>query len=108
MNSAASSAQNLVNSGLCAEVREGENLIPIMLDSIRMALFLYANEGNEPIPVHCRKGDMECKDCIDDENYDIARSIFLWGPPGNKKQIRKIILEHFDYIRGQWKKFHER
>ena len=64
-----------MNSGLCAEVREGENLIPIMLDSIRMALFLYANAGNKPIPVHCRKGDMECKDCIDDENYDIARSI---------------------------------
>ena len=79
-----------------------------MLDSIRMALFLYANAGNKPIPVHCRKGDMECKYWRDDENYDIARSIFLWGPPGNKKQIRKIILEQFDYIRAQWKKFHER
>ena len=29
-------------------------------------------------------------------------------PPGGKKQIRKIIFEHFDYIVDQWKIFHER
>ena len=73
-----------------------------------MALFLYANEGNEPIPVHCRKRDMECKYCIDDENFDIQEAYSYGDRQGNKKQIRKIILEHFDYIRDQWKKFHER
>ena len=79
-----------------------------MLDSIRMALFLYANEGNEPIPVHCRKRDMECKYWRGDENFDIQEAYPYAMPPGGKKQIRKIIFEHFDYIRDQWKKFHER
>ncbi len=34
-------------------------------------LFFYANEGNEPIHVHCRKGEMECKYWLNRENFDI-------------------------------------
>ena len=43
-----------------------------------MDLSLYANEGNEPTPMHCRKGDMECKYWIDDANFDIQEAYFLW------------------------------
>jgi len=35
--------------------------MPTILVILGWRLFFYANEGNEPIHVHCRKGDMECK-----------------------------------------------
>ncbi len=39
-------------------------------------LFFYANEGNELIHVHCRKGDMECKYWIKG-SYSILKRLFL-------------------------------
>jgi hypothetical protein len=35
--------------------------MPTILVLLGWRLFFYANERNEPIHVHCRKGDVECK-----------------------------------------------
>ncbi|MCK5201254.1 MAG: DUF4160 domain-containing protein, partial [Spirochaetales bacterium] len=32
-------------------------------------LFFYANERNEPVHIHCKKGDSECKYWLDIENF---------------------------------------
>jgi hypothetical protein len=71
-------------------------------------LFFYANEGNEPIHVHCRKGDVECKFWLDVDNFDIHEAYVYGASPGDKKQVRKIIFEHFDYIVEQWQEFQQR
>ena len=45
--------------------------MPTILLILGWRLFFYANEGNEPIHVHCRKGEMECKYWLDRDNFDI-------------------------------------
>jgi len=82
--------------------------MPTILVLMGWRLFFYANEGNEPIHVHCRKGNMECKHWIDDEQFDIHEAYTYGLSARDKKQIRKIIFEHFDYIVEQWKEFQER
>ena len=59
--------------------------MPTILVILGWRLFFYANEGNEPIHVHCRKGDMECKYWLNRENFDLE--------------------EAFAYIEQQWDEF---
>jgi len=51
---------------------------------------------------------MECKYWIDEEAFDIQEAYSFWLSPRDKKQIRKIIFEHFEYIAEQWREFQER
>ena len=79
--------------------------MPTILVQLGWRLFFYANEGNEPIHVHCRKGDIECKYWIDEDSFDIQEAYSYGMSPRDNKQIRKIIFEHFEYIVEQWKEF---
>jgi hypothetical protein len=79
--------------------------MPTILVILGWRLFFYANEGAEPIHVHCRKGDMECKYWIDMENFDIREAYAFGLKPRDKREIRKIIFQHFEYIVEQWQEF---
>jgi len=69
-------------------------------------------QGNEPIHVHCRKGEMECKYWLNRENFDLDEAFEYNMSPKDKRQIRKIILDEdisIDSLLGivhapQWKK----
>ncbi|WP_203978663.1 DUF4160 domain-containing protein [Geobacter sp. SVR] len=41
--------------------------MPTILFILGCRLFFYANEGCEPLHIHCRKGDMECKFWLDSD-----------------------------------------
>ncbi len=82
--------------------------MPTVLVLFGWRLFFYANEGNEPIHIHCKSGDKECKFWIDIENFDIQEAFALNLSPRDKRQIRKIIFEHFEYIVDQWQEFQTR
>ncbi len=71
-------------------------------------LFFYANEGNELIHVHCRKGDMECKYWIKRELFDIEKAFSYNMTERDNRQVRKIIFDHFEYIETQWDDFQRR
>lgn len=71
-------------------------------------LFFYANEGNEPIHVHCRKGDMECKYWLMTEYFGLEEAFAFNMSARDKRDIRKIIFEHFEYIEQQWIEFQKR
>ena len=71
-------------------------------------LFFYANEGNEPIHVHCRKGEMECKYWLNSEIYELEEAFSFSLSSKDRREIRKIIFEHFDYIEEQWEEFQGR
>jgi hypothetical protein len=45
--------------------------MPTILLLLGWRIFFYANEGNEPAHVHCRKGEKECKYWLDRENFDL-------------------------------------
>lgn len=71
-------------------------------------IFFFANEGDEPIHVHCKKGNSNCKFWLFPEIYDI-RAEYLYGTtPTDVKEIRKIIYDNFDTIVEAWNSFQER
>ncbi len=82
--------------------------MPAILLILDWRLFFYANEGNEPIHVHCRKGEMECKYWLDREAYDIEEAFSFNMSEKDTRQIRKIIYDHFEYIEVQWDDFQRR
>lgn len=49
--------------------------MPTILVILGWRLFFYANEGNEPIHVHCRKGEMGCKYWLNRENFDLDEAL---------------------------------
>ena len=48
--------------------------MPTILVLLGWRFFFYANEGDEPIHVHCRKGGVECKYWLDVDNFDIQEA----------------------------------
>jgi hypothetical protein len=82
--------------------------MPTILILYGWRLFFYANEGEEPMHVHCKKGGMECKYWIDEDVYDIQEAFAFGMSPRDKKEIRKIIFDHFEYIADKWREFQEK
>jgi hypothetical protein len=48
---------------------------------------------------------MECKFWLDIENFEIKEALSYNMTPQSKREIKKIIYEHFDYIVIEWNKF---
>ena len=71
-------------------------------------LFFYANEGNEPVHIHCRKAEKECKYWLDRENFDLEEAYAFNLSPRDQREIKKIIFEHFEYIERAWDAFERR
>ena len=82
--------------------------MPTILMIMGWRLFFYSNEGNEPVHVHCRKGDKECKYWLDTEMFDLDEAYSYNMTSSNKREIKKIIFEHFEYIDEQWREFQRR
>ena len=82
--------------------------MPTILVIFGWRLFFYANEGNEPIHVHCRKGEMDCKYWLNSETYELEEAFSFSLSSKDRREIRKIIFEHFDYIEEQWAEFQRR
>lgn len=71
-------------------------------------LFFYANENNEPIHIHCRKGERECKYWLIRDLFDLDEAYAFGMSPRDRREIKKIIFEHFEYIEEQWDEFERR
>ncbi len=82
--------------------------MPTVLIMLGWRLFFFSNEGNEPIHIHCRKGEMECKYWLDRKNFDIEEEFAYNLSPKDKRQVRKIIFDHFEHIEEQWDEFQRR
>ena len=76
--------------------------MPTIIVILGWRLPFFAKEGNEPIHIHCTKGDMECKFWLDREDFDITEAYSYNLTPNERRNIRKIILENFEYIEDQW------
>ena len=51
---------------------------------------------------------MEAKFWLDEDLFEIKEAYSYNMNSADKKEVRKIIFEHFDYILGQWKQFENR
>jgi hypothetical protein len=81
--------------------------MPTILMILGWRVFFYSNEGNEPIHVHCQKGDAEAKYWIDVDGFEAIEAYAYNLSPADKRTVRKIIFQHFDYIVTEWNKFLE-
>ena len=76
--------------------------MPTILLMSGWRLYFWSDEGKEPIHIHAEKGDMECKFWLDIENFEIISAFEYNLTPQGRRQIKKIIYEHFDYIVREW------
>ena len=79
--------------------------MPTILQLAGWRIYFWSNEGSEPIHIHAEKGDMECKYWLDVENYEISIAFDYNLTSQTKREIRKIIYDHFDYIVSEWNKY---
>jgi len=82
--------------------------MPTILKLLGWRLHFYANEGNEPVHVHCQKGDCDCKYWLYEEEYDISAQYEYNLSPRDRREIRKIIFDHFELILDEWQAWQER
>ena len=79
--------------------------MPTILMMFGWRVFFYANERNEPIHVHCQKAECEAKYWVDVDNFDFIEAYSYNMSPRDKRIIRRILFNHFDYIVEQWDQF---
>ena len=77
-------------------------------NDFRLAVLLYANERNEPIHIHCRKGDAEAKYWLEVAGFQVIEAHAYNMSPADKRIVRRIIFEHFDYLVSEWNEFEEK
>ncbi len=81
--------------------------MPTILMILGWRFFFYANERQEPPHVHCRKADSEAKYWLDVEEFEAIEAHAYNMSPADKRTVRRIIFEHFDYIVAEWRRFQE-
>jgi len=79
--------------------------MPTILFIYGWRLFFYSNEGTEPIHVHAQKGEMECKFWILVDEVEIKQEYGFNLTVAGKREIKKIIYQHFDLIVDSWDKY---
>lgn len=82
--------------------------MPTILLKNGWRLFFCANEGNEPIHVHCKSGDKECKYWLDSENITLIEAYAYGLSSRDVREVKKLIFENFDYIETKWREFQEK
>ncbi len=68
-------------------------------------LFFYSNEGNEPIHIHCQKGDKECKYWLEVNIYEVRKAYLYNMNNKDIREIKKIIYQNFDELIEGWNNF---
>lgn len=68
-------------------------------------VFFYSNEAHEPPHVHAQKAEAECKFWLDAASYDITEAWSHGLTPSLRRQIRKILFDHFELIMDEWHAF---
>jgi hypothetical protein len=79
--------------------------MPTILIILGWRLFFYSDEGHEPIHVHAQKGEAECKYWLNVEVYDIEEAFEFGMTPRLRRELRKIIFDHFELIVDAWNRY---
>jgi len=75
----------------------------LLIDGWRF--FFYANERDEPIHIHCRKAEKECKYWLDVDNFDVLEAYSYNMNNKDKRIVKKMIFEYFEVIEKSWDDF---
>ncbi|MGD0999089.1 MAG: DUF4160 domain-containing protein [Candidatus Brocadiia bacterium] len=81
--------------------------MPTILTLLGWRFFFYANEKNEPIHIHCQKAEAEAKYWLDVDSFEVIEAHSYNMNSADKRTVRRIIFEHFDYIVAEWNRWQE-
>jgi len=76
--------------------------VPTILYILGWRFFFYSNENKEPIHIHAQKAGKEAKYWLKIKEFEIEEAFSYKLSPKDKRDVKKIIYEHFDYIVEQW------
>ncbi|HNV72988.1 MAG TPA: DUF4160 domain-containing protein [Candidatus Ozemobacteraceae bacterium] len=76
--------------------------MPTVIYLFGWRFFFYVNEGNEPIHIHCKNAEKEAKFWLDTENFGVEEAYSINFSPRDKRLVKKIIFNHFEYIEERW------
>ena len=82
--------------------------MPTILKLYGWNFFFYADEGNEPVHIHCQKGGANAKYWLREDTFEVVEAYTENMSPADKRLVRKTICDHFDYFVAEWKLFEER
>ncbi len=82
--------------------------MPTILLVMGWRFFFYSNEENEPIHIHYQKAEKECKYWLDTKNFGLKEAFSYNMNSKEKRQVKKIIFEYFEYIEREWTDFQKR
>ena len=63
--------------------------MPTILFVMGWRFFFYSNEGNEPIHIHCRKAEKECKYWLDIDNFALEEAHSYNMNSKDKRDVKK-------------------
>jgi hypothetical protein len=78
--------------------------MPTILLVMGWRFFFYSNEKNEPIHIHCRKAEKECKYWLDTKNFALQEAYSYSMNNKDKREVKKMIFEYFEFIEQEWNK----
>lgn len=79
--------------------------MPTILQVKGWRIFFFADEGTEPMHVHARKGEADCKFWLRPDGFDIEEEFAYNVTPRLRREIRQILLENIEYLAGEWNRF---
>lgn len=79
--------------------------MPTVLYIFGWRFFFYSNEGSEPIHIHAEKGDMECKYWLLVDELEIKEAFSYNLTHAAKREVKKVIYQHFDDIVLAWNEY---
>ncbi len=79
--------------------------MPTILLVMGWRFFFYSNEKSEPVHIHCRKAEKECKYWLDTRNFDLQEAYSYSMNNKDKREVKKIIFEYFEFIEQEWNRF---
>ncbi len=82
--------------------------MPSVLFTHGWRFFFYMNENMEPPHIHVSKGDSECKYWLLGEEFDIRREYEYKMSNADRRAVRRLIFENFDYLLAEYKRIHRR
>lgn len=70
--------------------------------------FFYSNENNEPVHIHCQKGEKDCKFWLTVEEYDEDLAFSINMNSRDLNEVRKLIFNNFQYLIEKWSEFQQK
>jgi hypothetical protein len=84
--------------------RNDFNMLVFQLPYVARAQKRVDHESNEPIHIHAQKGDIQVKYWLLIDEIEIKEAFSYNFTPVSKREIKKIIYQHFELIVSEWSK----